>query len=69
MIREKMRGKGIEVPESSFEAEENDDAEREEDGSSEEDNDGSCSSSNDGDDGDEANSDHEGASPKVDVVN
>jgi hypothetical protein len=69
MIREEMCGKGIEVPETSSKAEENDGAEREEDGSSEEDNDGRSSSGNDGDDGDEANFDHEGASLKVNVLN
>jgi hypothetical protein len=69
MIREEMHGKGIEVPETSFEAEENNDAEREEDGSSEKGNDGGSSSDNDCDEGDEASSGHERASSKVDVVN
>jgi hypothetical protein len=49
LIQEEMRGKGIEVPESSSEAEDNEDADDEEEGSGEEGGDGS-SSSDDGDD-------------------
>jgi hypothetical protein len=68
MICEEMRGEGIEVPETSSEAEENDGAEKKEDGSRKEGNDGSSSSDNDDDDGGEASSDREGASPKVDII-
>jgi hypothetical protein len=68
LIRDEMCGKGVELPESSSEAEENDDANNEGNDSSEEGSDGNNSSNNNDDDGDEARSDREGASPKVDII-
>jgi hypothetical protein len=69
MIREEMRGKGVEVPETSSEAEEGDGAEKEEGYSSEEGDDGGSGSDNDDDDRDEVSSGHDGASLKVDAIN
>jgi hypothetical protein len=68
MIQGEMNGKGVQVPEFSSEAEENDDADNEEEDSGEEGDDGS-SRSNDGDDGGvEASSERDDASLKVEVV-
>jgi hypothetical protein len=57
LIQEEMHGKGIEVPESSSEADDNEDTDDEEEGSGEEGGDGS----NSGDDGAKASSEHDDA--------
>jgi hypothetical protein len=68
MIQEEMHCKGVEVPEPSSEAEENDDADNEKGDSIKEGGDGG-SSSNGGDDvGAEGSSERDDASPKVDIT-
>jgi hypothetical protein len=68
MIQEEMRGKGIEVPESSSETKENYDADNDEEDSGEEGGDGSSSSNGGDDDGAEASSERDDASLKVDIT-
>jgi hypothetical protein len=68
LIQEEMCGKGIEVPESSSEAEDNEDADDEEEGSGEEGCDGSNSSDDEDDDGAEVGSDRDDSSLKVDIT-
>jgi hypothetical protein len=68
LIQEEMRGKGIEVPESSSEAEDNEDAKDEDQGSSDEDGDGSSSDDDGDDNGTEASFEHDDSSPKVDIT-
>jgi hypothetical protein len=68
LIQEEMRGKGIKVPESSSEDEDNEDADDEEEGSGEEGGDGSNSGDDGDDDGAEVSSEHGDSSPKVDIT-
>jgi hypothetical protein len=68
LIQEEMHGKGIEVLESSSEAEDNEDADDEEEGSGEEGGDGSSNSDDGDDDGVEASSECDDSSPKVDIT-
>jgi hypothetical protein len=68
LIQEEMRGKGVEVPDSSSEAEDNEDADDEEEGSGEEGGDGSSNSDDGDDDGAEVGSDHDDSFSKVDIT-
>jgi hypothetical protein len=67
LIQEEMCDKGVEVPESSSEAEDNEDANDKEEGSGEDGGDGSSSDDGD-DDRAEASSEHDDSSPKVDIT-
>jgi hypothetical protein len=68
LIQEETRGKSIEAPESSSEAEDNEDANDGEEDSSEEGGDGSSSSDEGDDDEADGSFDHDDSSPKVDIT-
>jgi hypothetical protein len=63
-----MCGKGVEVPESSFEAEDNEDADDEMEGFGEEGDDGSSSGDDGDDDGAKASYERDDSSSKVDIT-
>jgi hypothetical protein len=67
LIEEETRGKGIEAPECSSEAEDNEETDDGEEDSGEDNGDGSNSGDAGDDDGAEASSDHDDSSPKVDI--
>jgi hypothetical protein len=68
LIQKEMCAKGVEVPESSSEAEDNRDVDIEEEGSGEDGGDGSNNSDDGDDDRAEASSENDDSSPKVDIT-